>query len=336
MKRRSWSQGNTAACLEHFVACIDEGSMQAAGVKLGLSTPTISKSILRLEHRLQARLLHRTTRHTSPTLAGLEFYERAQRIVQEVKEAEAIMAWAGATVKCAIRIVGSEELAARVVGPLFVSLRRQHPRIDLHIEADDFEQPPQQCAATEVWLWTGGSREDGQTRRLAATPQVFLASTRYLGANGCPVEIADLRQHLLIVGKDPIWTVTGSAGTEEYHPIASLKTNSTQVAQQAILADIGIGLVDPLGLEEELGSGKVQRVLADYQTPPDHGLWARFSDACHPAVRIVLEHLQDMLNETTRTGQGTKCAACDAGDRHSTHSRSAFGPVLHAAEVGGH
>ena len=74
------------ACL---VAVVDHGSFTAAADHLGLSRSAISKQIAHLENRLNARLLHRTTRRLSLTEVGKAFYASARRGLQEIAEAEA-------------------------------------------------------------------------------------------------------------------------------------------------------------------------------------------------------------------------------------------------------
>src|SRR3546814_10974806 len=52
----------------------------------------VSKRIARLEQRLGARLLQRTTRKLAPTETGRAFYERAVAILSAVEDAEAMVA----------------------------------------------------------------------------------------------------------------------------------------------------------------------------------------------------------------------------------------------------
>ena len=72
-----------------FARVVEARSFSAAARQLGVSKSTVSKHISRLEDRLGARLLNRTTRRLSPTEVGLAFYERCARIAAEVEEAEA-------------------------------------------------------------------------------------------------------------------------------------------------------------------------------------------------------------------------------------------------------
>ncbi len=70
-----------AAEMEIFVYAVEEGSFSAAARALRLSPSAVSKYISRLEDRLGARLLMRTTRQLSLTEEGRAFYERARTIL---------------------------------------------------------------------------------------------------------------------------------------------------------------------------------------------------------------------------------------------------------------
>ena len=74
-----------------FTAVVDHGGFTAAGDALGLSKSTVSKRVARLEERLGARLLHRTTRTVRPSEAGDGFHERCVRVLEELAEAETAM-----------------------------------------------------------------------------------------------------------------------------------------------------------------------------------------------------------------------------------------------------
>ena len=70
-----------------FAKVVQQRSFTAAARDLGLSKSAVSKQVGRLEDRLGARLLNRTTRKLSLTEVGAVFYERCARIVEEARAA---------------------------------------------------------------------------------------------------------------------------------------------------------------------------------------------------------------------------------------------------------
>lgn len=92
---RLHSRPSTAAAriadLEIFERVVTTGSMSAVARELKVSAACVSSRIRRLEARVGAKLLHRTTRELWLTAAGESLYGRAVRILATVHEAEVSM-----------------------------------------------------------------------------------------------------------------------------------------------------------------------------------------------------------------------------------------------------
>ena len=71
-----------------LVAVVETGSLSAAGRRLGVPLPTVSRKLSELEAHLNARLLIRSTRKLALTDAGAEYLEACRRILEQVGDAE--------------------------------------------------------------------------------------------------------------------------------------------------------------------------------------------------------------------------------------------------------
>ena len=107
-----------AAEMEIFVHAVEEGSFSAAARTMRLSPSAVSKYISRLEDRLGARLLMRTTRQLSLTEEGRAFYERARTILNEIEEAEEVVTQLYAAPRGTLRINASVAFTKMQVVPL--------------------------------------------------------------------------------------------------------------------------------------------------------------------------------------------------------------------------
>src|SRR4029453_2662203 len=70
-----------------FAEVVAAGSLSEAARRLGISNASVSREIARLERRLGAQLLRRTTRKMSLTDVGEAFHARGQRVVEETEQA---------------------------------------------------------------------------------------------------------------------------------------------------------------------------------------------------------------------------------------------------------
>ena len=90
--------------MQIYVETVDRGGFSAAAERLGLSKQYVSHRMAALEARLGARLLHRTTRKLGVTALGLEYYERAKRVLAEADAADRAVSGQGAQPRGHLRI----------------------------------------------------------------------------------------------------------------------------------------------------------------------------------------------------------------------------------------
>lgn len=85
--RKSGQSTDDLADITAFVAVAREGGFRSAARAVGTSSSRLSDAVRRLEARLGARLLHRTTRSVTPTDAGARLLERIAPALGEVRAA---------------------------------------------------------------------------------------------------------------------------------------------------------------------------------------------------------------------------------------------------------
>ena len=71
-----------------LVSVVETGSFTAAGKRLGVPLPTVSRKLAELEQHLGTRLLARSTRRLDLTDAGSDYVASCKRILEEINDAE--------------------------------------------------------------------------------------------------------------------------------------------------------------------------------------------------------------------------------------------------------
>ena len=117
--------------LRTFVAVVEEGGFSAAAKRINRTQSAISLQIAKLEERLNAKLLNRTSRSISLTPSGETFLSYTRRIL-ELSD-EAILAVTSPEDKTLLRVGFAEYLAPQHLPDLLARFRRAHPNCSLSL-----------------------------------------------------------------------------------------------------------------------------------------------------------------------------------------------------------
>ncbi len=268
-----------------FTECARTGSMTAAAQKLGARPSHVSKAIARLEQRLQASLLRRNTRQMTLTPSGQAFYEKAIAILEQIQFAEHMASWSPAAPKGTVTMAAPIHVAADILAPHLAAFLKRYPGISLRVEVFNDQDQNLLDAAADIKLLTDAAPAENAVR-LARAPRYLLASAQYCAAKARPRHPKDLDHHSLLAQTGTCSTLDGP------FPYAlrvknRLTTNDIGTLHAAIKAGLGIALVSPMGLADEIAAGTVERLLPAFQGSPD-AFWAVTRAAGLPAVELVL------------------------------------------------
>ena len=125
------------ASMETFIRVVETGSFSGAARQLRVGQPAVSKTVAQLENHLGVKLLTRSTRGLTPTEAGLGYFERAKRAIEEADEAELAARGAGTGLKGRLRVCAAVTFARIHLIPLLPQFLAQHPDLDLEVVLDD-------------------------------------------------------------------------------------------------------------------------------------------------------------------------------------------------------
>src|SRR6202790_4093367 len=123
--------------METFIRVVETGSFSGAARQLRAGQPAGSKTVAQLESYLGVKLLTRSTRGLTPTEAGLGYFERAKRAIEEADEAELAARGAGTGLKGRLRVCAAVTFARIHLIALLPKFLAQHPELDLEVVLDD-------------------------------------------------------------------------------------------------------------------------------------------------------------------------------------------------------
>jgi DNA-binding transcriptional LysR family regulator len=257
-----------------FVAVAETGSFSAAGRKLGIPLPTVSRKVSDLEAHLTTQLLVRTTRKLTLTDAGEAYVAACKRILEEVTDAERAASGEYAAPRGDLVVTAPIVFGRLHVLPAVNAFLRHYPEIDVRLLlADRNVHLIDDHIDLAVRI---GELPDSSmvAMRVGAVRRVVCASANYLAAVGTPKVPEDLTA-LACVSFDALtssvaWTFGDPQSRRERDvPIHSrLSVNTAEAAVDAAIAGVGVTRVLSYQAASAVADGKLKIVLAAYEPEP--------------------------------------------------------------------
>lgn len=182
--------------MQAFVRTAERSSFSQAADDLNIPRATITNLIKRMELRLGARLLERTTRQVHLTHDGEAYYHRCVRLLADIEEAEGTFRNAMPKGLLTVNLQGT--LARHFVLPALPAFLSRYPDLRLHIGEDD-RLVDLVREGVDCVLRAGTLRDSPLIgHKLASMEQVTVASPDYLARFGEPKNLEDLPQHFAV------------------------------------------------------------------------------------------------------------------------------------------
>lgn len=273
-----------------FVAVAEAQSFSAAAKKLGLSPPTITRTVSALEDRLRAPLLMRTTRSVRLTDAGRQFLDDARRILGEIAQAEQLAAGDQVIARGALRMTAPVLFGEMFVLPLLRDFLSAHPQLTARLMLLDrvvniVEE------GIDLALRIGRFEDSGlQSIELGSVRRILVAAPGYLAAHGTPRLPADLHAHRLTmsVGNDasPEWSFVDGTQATTVRVEPTLTVSTLRAAIDSARAGWAITRVLSYQVRDDLRAGRLVRVL-EHAEPPPMPVCLVFPHSRRPSAKLM-------------------------------------------------
>ncbi len=284
------------AGIEAFVRVIEDGGFTAAAARLQTAKSSVSEAVRSLEERLGVRLLDRTTRRVRPTDAGLAFYRRCRRLMDDAESARAEIQIAGDAPSGLLRVTTPDGFAARFIIPSLGEFLNAFPAINLElVETQPFARLVDEGLDLAIRI-TSKPDENLIVRKIGFSRTVMVAAPSYLAGNPAPKSPAEIQMHQC-VGFSPLtWRDAWPIGGETIAVKPRLLTNSTDSLRSAALAGLGLVVLPEWFVADALASGTLNRVLPGYDLPAS-AIYAAYPSnrLIPPKVRVFVDYVADQL-----------------------------------------
>ena len=251
-----------------LVEIIDCGNLSQAARKLKMTRANVSYHLSQLEKSVGAQLVKRSTRRAEPTEIGMRLYEHGRIIKDEAQSASDTIASLGQGMQGRVGISVPSGYGQIVMSDWFIEFKRLYPGIQLDVLfvnrtehlRDDIDiairvahEPPQTVVA----------------RHMGDVHYVLCATRHYAERHGLPESIEALTRCPVIttalVGQHLRLSAWRNGVHQEVMLQPSLSSENFPFLRQAVLADLGLGLVPDYVVKDKLDNGEVITALNDYR-----------------------------------------------------------------------
>lgn len=250
--------------LRAFATVVDSGSITAAAEQLEQTVSGISRSLGRLEAKLDTTLLRRTTRRLELTEEGAALLARARDILDSVEEAEEQMAIRRQQPVGRLRVDAATPFMLHVVVPRVAGFRERFPRVELELNSNEgiidlLER------RTDVAFRIGALKDSTLHARPVGSSRLrLLASPAYLERAGTPGCVADLAAHSLLGFTQPEslnqWPVRDPSGNP-LHIRPAIASSSGETLRQLAIAGEGIVCLSDFMTREDQKAGRLVQLM---------------------------------------------------------------------------
>ncbi|MEC5405497.1 LysR family transcriptional regulator [Paraburkholderia sp. MPAMCS5] len=288
---------NQLQSMRVFVKVADLGSFVGAAGALDLSTAVVTRHVADLETRLGTRLLNRTTRRLSLTESGSTYLERVRHILDDLEGVEQMVAARHHEPVGTLRIVAPVVFGLQSLAPAVQSYAARYPEVVPDVTLAD-RQADLVDDGFDVGILVGRPVRSASivTRRLTTCQLTVCATPAYLAQHGTPTRPEDLPGHPCLSrppeqgGEERIFS--GPGGMVRVRTANAIAANNSEMLRQFALLGMGVAILPSYLIGRDLATGRLVKLLGDYELPEIEITIAYPSRLHLPAkVRTFVDHL---------------------------------------------
>jgi DNA-binding transcriptional LysR family regulator len=293
-------RGPSFAEASALVAVLEHKSFTKAARQLGLSPPSVSELVRKLEERLGVRLVERTTRAVAPTAAGEGLLERLRSVLGDYQAAlEATNEFRDKPAGT-VRLTVPPPAADFILAPAMARFLAAYPEINLDISVDS---SPRDIVAErfDAGIRMGEllARDMIAVRVGDDVQMVVVGSPTYIARRGKPSTPRDLADHDCIRirfsgGEFLPWRFRDNRRILEVQVPGRLIANDNAMLLQAAIEGVGLLRTAQPYAAAAVAAGQLVRVLDEWASPPGDGYYLYYPSRrqTRPALKALIDFLK--------------------------------------------
>lgn len=281
-------------------------SITAAANQLDMSASAASVSIKRIEKALNAQIFVRTTRKIRLTPEGERYLPLCQQALQLLQQGQVLIHEEQQSISGEVRMAVSSEMGRNLMRVLLNNIMDKYSDVTLRLQASDSRadfyrdgvdvalRAITKDAAKELNLYGF---------KICNTPHVLCASPSYINSHGEPLTPNDLLNHNALLYKlyevvHDSWELYNDGQKFKIKMNSDRAVNDGDIVRRWCIDGTGIAKKSAIDVAQDLLSGRLQRLMADYTVPlTEMWLVLPSRQLITPAVRLIRDELKFTINE---------------------------------------
>jgi len=278
------------ADMQMFVKVVESASISGAAERLEVAKSAVSRRLAELESRLGVQLFQRTTRRLNLTDSGRSYYERCQRILADVEEAETAVSQQHGALSGKLRVALPLSFGLLHLVPLINAFAEEHPELEFELDFNDRQIDLMQEGFDLAVRIATLADSSLIARHLFAVRHMVCASPAYLAQHGKPKTPLELANHACLgysnLAAPDVWSFSqAGGGAAKVRVPLKLRANNGDFLCKAAIAGHGIVLQPTFYMAEAICRGELVPLLRNVQWPELHA-YAVYPPARHLSTRV--------------------------------------------------
>lgn len=257
-----------------FVDVVDQQSFSAAARRLGVAASSVTRRIDRLETQLGIRLLHRTTHALRPTEAGQLLYERATRMLAELRGLQEDLHNQHDEPSGLLRVDCPAPFGRRHLMAALAAFMQRHPalQVDLVLTDSMVDLQGARLGSDVDLAMRIGPLEDTRFVATVLAPQrrVLCASAAYLARRGEPESPDALAGHDCLAWHGAPPPGAWRFGERRHVPAQPrFRSNHSEALLEAAIDGLGLAHLPTWLAGDALRDGRLRAVLPQFAAAPE-------------------------------------------------------------------
>jgi DNA-binding transcriptional LysR family regulator len=257
-----------------FVAALDEGSLAAAGRRLGRSPPAMTRAIAGLETQIGMRLFERRTRLVRLTEAGERYAAVARRILAELDELNLLVSGETAQPRGVLTVTAPVVAGGEILRPCLDDYLDAHPQVRARLLLlDRLVNLGEE--GIDVALRIGHLADSALVAmRVGSVRRVVCAAPGYVRQTPAIREPGDLGRHRIIslaeTRQAENWSFApraAGAGARIVRLTPRLLVNNIAAAKGSALAGKGVARLLSYQVADDVRAGRLAILLQKFEPP---------------------------------------------------------------------